>query len=92
MQHKTLVDKTAMFVCKHPFVKAVMLADLEDGVEIFKYLADDLELKKDKDPNFLSGLRHGMTEMFSSILDQMKKLGDATKLQVTAFYNQYYVK
>ncbi len=92
MQHASLVDKTNLFVRKYPFIKAVLLSDMDDGVEIFKYLAEDLELKKDKDPNFLSGLRHGMTEMFTSILDQMKKLGDATKLQVAAQYNQYYVK
>ncbi len=80
MQQQDLQIKIEQYVRKMPYIKAIILSDIEDGVEIYKYLANDIELKEENDENFVNGLRHGMTEMFTSILDQLKKLGDCNNL------------
>jgi hypothetical protein len=52
-------------VRKLPFIKALILSELEDDVEIYKYIAEDLEFKQKTDENFLNGLRGGMNELYT---------------------------
>ncbi len=59
-----------------PFIKALILSELEDDVEIYKYIAADLEFKQEKNDNFLNGLRGGMNELFNDFKGQFKKLGE----------------
>lgn len=39
MQSADLENKTQQYVRKHPFIKALILSELEDDVEIYKYIA-----------------------------------------------------
>ena len=48
-----------------PFVKAIILSELEDDVEIYKYIAKDLQFKNEVNENFLNGLRGGMNELYT---------------------------
>ena len=57
--------KTHQYVRKLPFIKALILSELEDDVEIYKYIAEDLEFKQKTDENFLNGLRGGMNELYT---------------------------
>ena len=75
-----------------PFVKAIILSELEDDVEIYKYIAEDLEFKNEVNDNFLNGLRGGMNELYTDFKGQLKKLGDCENFQVSVMYNQYFVR
>ena len=48
-----------------PFIKAIMLSELEDDVEIYKYISGDIEFKSEMNENFLNGLRGGMNELYN---------------------------
>lgn len=52
-----------------PFIKALFLADIEDGVEIFEEIADDFDIEQEEVKEKTSGFRHMMIEMLSHILD-----------------------
>jgi len=65
MQSEDLERKTAQFIKKMPFVKAIILSELTDDVEVFRYLADDIEFKTDTNERFLNGLRGGMNELYT---------------------------
>ena len=98
MQSADLESKTQQYIRKHPFIKALILSELEDDVEIYKYIADDLEFKQETSENFLNGLRGGMNELYSDFKGQFSKLGDAqaagalTHFSVSIMYNQYFVR
>ena len=53
-----------------------MISELEDDVEIYKYISEDLEFKKKVDENFLNGLRGGMNELYTDFKGQLRKLGE----------------
>jgi len=48
-----------------PFIKAIILNELDDDVEIYKYISEDIEFKSDVNENFLNGLRGGMNELYT---------------------------
>ena len=75
-----------------PFIKAVILSELEDDVEIYKYIASDLEFKQETNDNFLNGLRGGMNELFTDFKGQFNKLGDCQNFQVSVMYDHYFVR
>jgi hypothetical protein len=75
-----------------PFIKAIILSELEDDVEIYKYIAPDLEFKSEVSENFLNGLRGGMNELYTDFKGQLKKIGDCQNFQVSVMYNQYFVR
>lgn len=75
-----------------PFIKAVVLSEIEDDVEIFKYIAADLEFKQEANENFLNGLRGGMNELYTDFKGQFNKLGDSQHFAVSVMYNQYFVR
>jgi hypothetical protein len=45
MQSQDLEQKTLLYVRKLPFIKGLILSELEDDVEIYKYIASDLQFK-----------------------------------------------
>ena len=92
MQSQDLEQKTLQYITKMPFVKAIILSELEDDVEIYKYIAKDLEFKNEVNDNFLNGLRGGMNELYTDFKGQLKKLGDCENFQVSVMYNQYFVR
>jgi len=65
MQSADLEQKVQQYVKKMPFIKAIILSELEDDVEIYKYIARDLEFKNEVSENFLNGLRGGMNELYT---------------------------
>jgi hypothetical protein len=79
-------------VRKHPFIKALILSELEDDVEIYKWISPDLEFKQETNDNFLNGLRGGMNELYTDFKGQFNKIGDASNFQVSVMYNQYFVR
>ncbi len=48
-----------------PWVKAIIISELDDDVEIYKYIANDVEFKSEMNENFLNGLRGGMNELYT---------------------------
>ena len=92
MQSQDLDAKTHQYVRKLPFIKALILSELEDDVEIYKYIAEDLEFKQKTDENFLNGLRGGMNELYTDFKGQFNKLGECHNFQVSVMYNQYFVR
>ena len=75
-----------------PYVKAIIISELEDDVEIYKYIAEDIEFKSEVNDNFLNGLRGGMNELYTDFKGQLKKLGDCENFQVSVMYDQYFVR
>ena len=84
--------KTQQYVRKHPFIKGLIISELEDDVEIYKYIAPDLEFKSETNENFLNGLRGGMNELYNDFKGQFNKLGDCTNFQVNVMYDTYFVR
>ena len=70
-----------------PFIKAIMLSELEDDVEIYKYISGDIEFKSEMNENFLNGLRGGMNELYNDFKSQLKKLGECENFQVSVMYD-----
>ena len=60
-----LNDKTAQFVRRMPFLKAIMLTELGHDLEVFRWLSNDLQLKAKIDDNFMTGLRGGINVLFT---------------------------
>ena len=71
MQSADLEQKTKQYIEKMPFVKAIMLSELVDDVEIYKYISKDLEFKTEVNENFLNGLRGGMNELYTDFKGQL---------------------
>ena len=58
MQHEELEKLTQMYIRKLPFVKALILSELVEGVEVYKYVAEDIKLSVVPTNEFyLNGLR-----------------------------------
>lgn len=92
MQSLELETKTQQYVRKHPFLKALIMSEIQDDVEIYKWIAADLEFKQETTDNFLNGLRGGMNELYNDFKGQFNKLGDCSNFQVSVMYNQYFVR
>jgi hypothetical protein len=45
MQSQDLEQKTLQYFRKLPFIKGVILSELQDDVEIFKHISPDLQFK-----------------------------------------------
>ena len=50
---------------KMPFVKAIILGELTDDAEVYRWLSDDLKFKTETNDNFLTGLRGGINILFT---------------------------
>jgi hypothetical protein len=79
--------KTLQYARKYPFIKGLIVSELEDDVEIYKYIADDLEFKQETNDNFLNGLRGGMNELYSDFKGQFNKLGDCNNFEISVMYD-----
>ena len=85
-------QKTLQYVRKMPFIKALILSELGGDVEVFKYLSGDIQFKEESNPNFLSCLRGGMTELYTDFKGQFSKVCDCHNFQVSVMYDQYFVR
>ena len=81
-----------MFVRRMPFVKGIILSELTDDVEVYRYLAEDVQFKAEANENFLGGLRSGMNELYSDFKVQFSKLGECNNFKIGVMYDQYFVK
>lgn len=77
MQSQDLEQKTLQYLRKLPFIKGVILSELQDDVEIYKNISPDLQFKQETNDNFLNCLRGGMNELYKDFKEQFKKLGDS---------------
>ncbi|CAI2383517.1 unnamed protein product [Moneuplotes crassus] len=73
MQNPDLTSKTDRIMDRFTFIKAIMVADKEDGVEIF----ENKRLNEEEAINDLAGgisaVRYAMADMCNTILDQEVK-------------------
>lgn len=86
------MNKTAQFVRRMPYLKAIMLTELKDDREVYRWLSDDLELKAEINDNFLTGLRGGINILYSDFKNQFQKLGSCRNFKIAVMYDQYFVK
>ena len=73
MQSKDLTDKTDKIMDRFPFIKAIMVADKEDGVEVFENIRLDEKEFLNEEAGGISAVRYAMADMCNSILDQENK-------------------
>lgn len=64
-----------------------MLMEIEEEVEIYKYIAKDLEFKSEVNDNFLNGLRSGMSELYTYFKSQLQKIGSCQNFKVSVMYD-----
>ena len=70
-----LETKTMRYVRKMPYVKALIISELQNDVEIYRYInTKDIVFKNEISENFLNGLRGGMNELFTDFKKQFEKL------------------
>ena len=54
------------YVHKMPYLKALLISELTNDVEIYRYInTKDIAFKNEISENFLNGLRGGMNEIFT---------------------------
>ena len=81
-----LEKKTMQFVRRMPFLKAIMLTELKDDGEVYRWLSDDLEFKATNE-NFLDGLRGGINILYTDFKNQFTKLGNCRNFKIAVMYN-----
>ena len=72
-----------------------IISELQEGVEVFKYIADDLEFNTDKSqdyPNYLSGLRVAMNSLYTDFKNQFAKVSECNYFKISLHYDQYFVQ
>lgn len=82
-----LEAKTMQFVKRMPYLKAIMLTELKDDGEVYRWLANDLKLKAEINENFLTGLRGGINILYSDFKNQFTKLGSCNNFKIAVMYN-----
>lgn len=68
MQNKELDRLTQMYIRKLPFVKGLLMSELQEGVKIYEYIAEDLAFNTDKldgTNNYINGLRAAMNSLYT---------------------------
>ena len=71
----SLENKTMRYVRKMPYLKALMISELQNDVEIYRYINNkDINFKNEITENFLNGLRGGMNELFTDFKKQFEKI------------------
>ena len=75
------------FVRRMPYLKAIMLTELKDDDEVFRWLSDDLNLKSEINENFLKGLRGGINILYTDFKNQFSKLGSGRGFKIAVMYN-----
>ena len=73
-----LDEKTKRYVSNMPYLKAVILSELQNDIEIYSYInLEDIALNTHSQQNmesYLNGLRAGMNELFTDFKKQFEKL------------------
>ena len=103
-----LETKTLRYVRKMPYLKALIISELQNDVEIYRYInTKDIQFKTPISDNFLNGLRGGMNELFTDFQKQFEKLKTSqdnreseeakeeahdTNYEVSIMYDKYYLR
>ena len=85
-------EKTQQFVKRMPFLRAIMLTELKDDGEVYRWLSPSVEFKAEINDNFLTGLRGGINILYSDFKNQFTKLGSCRNFKIAVMYDQYFVK
>ena len=75
-----------------PYLKAIMLTEMKDDGEVYRWLHPELQLMAEINENFLTGLRGGINILYSDFKQQFTKLGSCRNFKIAVMYNQYFVK
>ena len=94
MQQKELNELTQRYIRKLPFVKALILSELTEGVEVFKYVADDIKFaaSNTQPESYLKILRAAMTELYSDFKNQFSKVSECNNFKISLMFDQYFVQ
>ena len=49
---------------KMPFVKAIIVSDLEEDIELFRFFAEDMKFKRETNEVFIRGVRGGIRILY----------------------------
>ena len=71
-----LEAKTQRYVRKMPYLKALIISELQNDIEIYRYInLEEMKFSNTNiNENFLNGLRGGMNELFTDFKKQFEKL------------------
>ena len=64
-QGSNLNEKTASLMKKMQFVKAIIVADLDDDIELYRYFSDDMKFKREANEVFIRGVRGGIRILYT---------------------------
>ena len=99
-----LEEKTNQYAQKMPYLKALIVSELQNDIEIFRFINNyDIVFKQEVlDDNFISGLRGGMNELFTYFKKQFQKVKTSSfkqqnslendNYQVSITYDKYYLR
>ena len=87
-----LEEKTNQYAQKMPYLKALIVSELQNDIEIFRFINNyDIVFKQEVlDDNFISGLRGGMNELFTDFKKQFQKLKTSSFKQQNSLENDNY--
>ena len=57
-------QKTELLMQKMPFVKAIIVSDLEEDIELFRFFAEDMKFKRETNEVFIRGVRGGIRILY----------------------------
>ena len=96
MQQPELRAQIQRYVATHtPFVKAVLLSELINDSEVFRYMSSDIEFRQVEEgaqEPFQIGLHEAMCGMYKEFKVQMTKLDNCQRLNITVMYDKYLVR
>ena len=89
MQNDSLDKLTQSFIIKMPFIKALIISDLTEGVEVFKYSSPDLSLQQGNEDFVVnvSSLRAAMNSLYSDFKSQLAKVCDCKDFKISLMYD-----
>ena len=73
MQNPDFTNKTNKIMDKFTFIKAIMVADKEDGVEVFENKRLNEKEVLNPSAGGISAVRYAMVDMWNTVLDQDQK-------------------
>ena len=101
----SIESKTQRYVRQMPYLKALIISELTNDLEIYKFINyKDIAFKKNElNQNFLNGLRGGMNELFTDFKKQFQKLktsheqkrdsnGGSDNYVVNIMYDKFFVR
>lgn len=76
-----------MYIRKLPWVKGLIFSELHEQVEVFKYIADDIQFNMDTEnrddyQTYLSGLRAAMNSLYADFKNQFSKVSECDNFKI----------